>query len=450
MRFLPGVVTADPGRAWVGREPLPSAPRHAISAGISVIYQELTYIPDMSVVDNVMLGQTPSTAGFVRKGAARRAARAALDRVGLPGIDLSAPLRGLTLAQRQLVEIARCLVRDARVLVFDEPTSSLPEHDVTHLLETIRGLKRDGLAILYVSHHLSELFEIADEIVVMRDGTVVASRPTAEWTESQLVSTMLAKDLKKAYPWVARTLGETVLDVQHLHARNVNDSTISVREREIVGLVGLDGAGRTELLKAIAGVVPVDSGEVRVDGVAVRTGSLAAARRAGIIYAPEDRKSEGLILSSSTQTNVLLGILRLVSRAGVVDRRGMARITRASAERFGIRVSSPGQRVDTLSGGNQQKVILARTTLNVPRVVLLDDPTRGVDVGAKSSIYENVLELADSAAIILASSDTDEVLAMADRVYVLRGGRIVAELTRDQFDREQILALASTTVSSTS
>jgi ribose transport system ATP-binding protein len=444
IKVLSGATAADSGEVKVGGHRLPSDPGEVIRRGVSTIYQELTDVPEMSVLDNVLLARHSSRLGVLEGKANRDLGRAALERVGLRDLDLTRSAGSLTPAQRQLLEIARCLAREARVLIFDEPTSSLPERDVEILLDIIRQLRREGLAILYVSHHLEELFAIADDIVVMRDGAVVDARPTTEWTQAELVSSMLAEDLKHAYPWFERPTGEVLLEVANLVAPGVRSASISARAGEIVGLVGLDGAGRTELMKAIAGATRPTSGSVTVAGKASHLGSLSKARRLGIVYAPEDRKAEGLILGASIRDNIVLGLYSLITRAGIVVSSRLTALAEKGVQDYNVKADSIRQTIGTLSGGNQQKVILARVAQGGSRVIMLDDPTRGVDVGAKSSIYEQVLKLAvRGATILLTSSDTDEVLAICDRVYVLRAGRIVDEVVRANFDRESILTSAS-------
>ncbi|MFB2597794.1 sugar ABC transporter ATP-binding protein [Herbiconiux sp. P17] len=444
IKVLSGAVRADSGEVRIAGETLPTDPGGVIGAGVSVIYQELTDVPDMTVTDNLLLGRMVSRFGVVRSRRSREIARTALRRVGLGDLDPNRSLSSLTMAQRQLVEIARCLARDAKVLIFDEPTSSLPEADVEKLLEIIRGLKAEGLAILYVSHHLAEFFAIADEIVVMRDGGVVGKAPTSEWDEPALIRAMLARDLENAYPWSEREPGEVRLAVTGLEAPGVHAATLTARSAEIVGLVGLDGAGRTELMKAVAGATRPTAGTVEVDGAPTVLGSIPRARRAGIVYAPEDRKREALLLTAPIRDNLILGLYHQVARAGVVLSRLQSAFAARSIRDFGVKTDSAWQAVGTLSGGNQQKVILARVAASEPGVILLDDPTRGVDVGAKSSIYTEVLgQVQRGATVLLTSSDTDEVLAMSDRIYVLRGGRIVREVSRPDFDRESILTSAS-------
>lgn len=444
IKVLAGAVQPDSGRVEIGGQALPSSTGGVIDAGISVIYQELTDIPFMSVAENLTLGRQVSRLGIVDRRAVRATARAALDQVGLSGLDLSRPIGSLSIAQRQLLEIARCLVRDARVLVFDEPTSALPEADVDNLMDVIKRLREAGLAILYVSHHLDEFFRIADDVVVMRDGKVVAHQPLDRWTNESLVKAMLAKDLQHAYPWRSRPVGDVALTATDLVAPNVRSSSVELRSGEIVGLVGLAGAGRTELMKALAGAVRRRSGVIEVAGSPLRSAGVPASRDAGIFYVPEDRKHEGLFLENSIIDNVVVGNYPAVSVGGWIRRDRAAALARGVIDAFGVRVRSARTLVGKLSGGNQQKVVLGRVGRGDPSVVLLDDPTRGIDVGSKAAIYENVLRMAeDGIAVLLASSDTDEVLAMSDRCYVLRQGRIVAEVVRSDFDRESILHLAA-------
>lgn len=444
IKSLAGAVRPDEGTVEVGGAPVPADPGEVIKAGVSVIYQELTDVPHMSIVDNLLLGALPNGAGITRRREAERRSREALARVGLGGLDVWGNIASLTLAQRQLLEIARCLARNAKVLVFDEPTSSLPESEVEILMNVIRDLKADGLGILYVSHHLDEFFEIADDILVLRDGRVVEQRPVAEWDEDQLVRAMLARDLGRAYPFREREIGPVALNVVGLNAPRVKDAQVHVRRGEIVGLVGLAGAGRTELMRAIAGVDRPESGAVEVFGAHVKTGSIASARGVGIVYVTEDRKQSGLVLEGSVRDNMAYGNYGLFSKWGWIRGSKLARLCKKWIAEYEVKTAGIGGAVGRLSGGNQQKVVLARYAATEPHVILLDDPTRGVDVGSKAAIYEKVFELAEGgASVIVTSSDTDEVLAVSDRAYVLRAGRIVGEIHRPSFDREAALHLAS-------
>lgn len=444
IKSLAGAVRPDAGIVEIGGNVVPADPGEVIRAGISVIYQELTDVPDMTVAHNLFLGAMPGKAGFVNQIEAEKKSRVSLARVGLGHVDPRRQVSTLTLSERQLLEIARCLARDAKVLVFDEPTSSLPEIEVEILMKVILGLKADGLGILYVSHHLDEFFKIADDILVLRDGSVVEQRPTTEWDEKQLVRAMLARDLGTAYPFRERTLGENVLEVHALNAPKVNSAELSVRSGEVVGLVGLAGAGRTELMRAVAGIERSDGGRVVLDGAVVKPGSIAAARAAGIAYVTEDRKQSGLVLEGSVRDNMAFGNYGLFSRFGWIRNTKLSRLCKKWVADFGVKTAGINGAVGRLSGGNQQKVVLARYAATEPRLILLDDPTRGVDVGSKSAIYEKVFDLAEGGTgVILTSSDTDEVLAVSDRVFVLRAGHIVGEFHRDSFDREAALHLAS-------
>ncbi|UOQ57496.1 sugar ABC transporter ATP-binding protein [Leucobacter allii] len=444
IRILSGATEPTGGSVVLDGRPLPATTRGVIDAGISVIYQELTDVPDLSLLENLLLGNLDARAGVKRHRANRERALAGLRAVGLEYLELEAPLRELTIAQRQLAEIARCLIRDARVLVLDEPTSSLPEGDVETLLTVVERLRAQGMAILYVTHHLDELFRIADRFVVLRDGRKVAEGPAGEWDAHSLVRTMLAAELEQAYPWRERELGGRVLDVEDLVAPGVRGASLEARAGEIVGLVGLAGAGRTELMRAMCGVTPAVSGRVRVDGDAVRTGSIRRSMRRGLHYASEDRKQDGLVLDGTIEANLVYGDYGRVSRLGVLNVRALTEYARSIVARYRVRMHSTRQAIGELSGGNQQKIVVARLSERRPRVACFDDPTRGVDVGAKASIYEEIFQLAErGAAVLVSSSDTDEVLAVADRVYVLAGGRIIAERTRDTFEREHILHLSS-------
>ncbi|MFI8593290.1 sugar ABC transporter ATP-binding protein [Microbacterium sp. NPDC078428] len=444
IRTLSGAVEPTAGRVSIDGEPLPRSTGAVIEAGISVIYQELTDIPDMSLLENVLLGNLTSRVGVKRRSENLRRARAGLARVGLDGLDLDTPIRNLTIAQRQLAEIARCLIRDARVLILDEPTSSLPEHDVETLLRVVTDLRAQGIAVLYVTHHLDELFRISDRLVVLRDGEKVAEGPTSEWDERRLVRAMLAKDLEQAYPWREREVGDRVLQVEDLTAPGIRGVSLNAHAGEVVGLVGLAGAGRTETMRAIAGATPAEGGTITIDGSALRRRALRNALRAGVMYAPEDRKRDGLVLDGSIESNLVYGDYRTVSRWGILMPRALARKARDVATRYDVRMHSPGQAVGELSGGNQQKIVVARISERAPRVALFDDPTRGVDVGAKAGIYDEIFALAEAgAAVMVCSSDTDEVLAVADRVYVLVAGSVVAEIPRERFEREDILHLSA-------
>ena len=385
IKTMSGAERPDAGQILLSGKPLPELPGQVIDAGISVIYQELTEVRDMSVLDNVLLARQPSLFGLIRRGEAKRIARQALRRVGLEHLPLDRPVGSLSMAQRQLVEIARCLAREATVLVFDEPTSSLPEKDVRGLLDIIISLRDQGITILYVSHHLDEVFELADDIAVLRDGQLIESGPASDWNEARLVRTMLAKELEHAYPWREREIGDVRLRVDDLTAPGIRNASIEVRSGEIVGLIGLAGAGRTELLKAAAGIADRRSGNVTIDGVAVPSDP-SGAIDVGVVYAPENRKEEGLILDAAIEDNLTYGLYDKVAHNAIVSKRRQANFADNLIASFGVKTHHRSQAVGALSGGNQQKVVLARAAAHVPKAVFLDDPTRGVDVGANPGL----------------------------------------------------------------
>jgi len=445
MKILAGAYTADTGTVAVDGTVLHHGPSAALHAGIAVIYQELSLVPDMTVTENVLLGRMPSRGGLVDRRAARARAREVLERVGLGGLDPDRRTSTLGLNVRQLVEIAKALAQDARILVMDEPSAALQRDDIATLFSVVRDLRREGIGVIYISHHLEEIFEVCDSAMVMRDGLAVESRPITGWTEEALVRAMVARDLDEMYPWRPRPLGDVVLQVDDLVQKpRVRGVSLSVRAGEIVGVAGIAGAGRTELLKAIAGATPPTAGVVRVEGRAVSTRSTRHGLRAGIVYAPEDRKTEGLVLGASIEDNVVLSNLGAVSRGGVVDRRARRSLAERVVERFSVKASGITQEAGKLSGGNQQKVILGRVTQTGPKVILLDEPTRGIDVAAKAEIYGHVLRLAEQgAAVVLVSSELPELLGMSDRITVMRQGRLVADLTREQADQETVMRWAT-------
>ncbi|MDQ2754978.1 MAG: sugar ABC transporter ATP-binding protein [Actinomycetota bacterium] len=445
MKILAGAYTADAGEILVGGTTLTPGPSAALSAGIAVIYQELSLVPDMTITENLFLGRMPARAGLLSRSTARQKAREALARVGLGSLDPDRRVATLGLNVRQLIEIAKALAREAQILVMDEPTASLQRDDIATLFRVVRDLRRDGISVIYISHHLEEIFTLCDEAMVMRDGLAVETRLIADWTTEELVRAMVARDLDEMYPWRPRQPGEVVLKVEGVvRPPRVNGASLSVRAGEILGVAGIAGAGRTELLKAIAGAMPPSAGTVTVDGKRISTRSTRHGLRAGVVYAPEDRKSEGLVLGASIEANVVLSSLGAVSRGGVVNRRARSSLAEEVVRRFGVRAPSVRQETGKLSGGNQQKVILGRVTQTGPRVILLDEPTRGIDVAAKAEIYGHVLALAEQgAAVVLVSSELPELLGMSDRIAVMRQGRVVADLDRAEADQETVMRWAT-------
>ena len=442
IKLVAGAEKPTAGSVLIDGRPLPADPGEAISAGINVIYQELTDIRDMPVVDNVLLGRQPARVGLVNQRASVRQAAEALNKVGLHINDLGQPIGQLTLAQRQLAEIARCLARETRVLVLDEPTSSLHEREVRQLLDTLVALKDQGMSIIFVSHHLDEVLEISDRIAVLRDGSLVESGPVGEYDEHALVRAMLGRTMEGMFPYRPRPLGDVALRVSGLSGRGFTDASLDVRRGEIVGVVGLDGAGHEGLLRSIGGAEKPTGGSVSMSGTALPPGDLLAARRAGLVYGPRDRKFEGIVPIASVNDNLIHGLYRRVAKWGWLDLTRWRKWSRQAIREYEVSAPSGGASIESLSGGNQQKVVIARAMGIEPKAVILDDPTRGVDVGARAAIHEKVLRMAeDGVAVLFTSSDSDEVFEMADRILVMRSGAIVRSLDRGAYEREAVLHL---------
>ena len=445
LRILGGDHAPSSGRLELdGAHVVFGPPRAARDAGVRVIHQEPEIIPHVSVAENVYVGALPHRRHRYTRAELVARVRADIDRLGFTDVlDAEALGEDLSPAQRQLVEIVRGLTGDVRVVAFDEPTSSLADHEVEALFTLIRRLRDTGVAVVYVSHRMSEVFALADRVSVFRDGRCVGERRRADTTEAELVRLMVGRDIADLFPTRQRSAGDPVLEVRGLSTRDVHDVDLVVRAGEVVALAGLVGAGRTELARALIGDVPATAGSVHVRGRRVRLRSPHDAVRAGIGLAPEERKAEALLLQRSVADNVSLVVLDRLRRLRFVRRGAEEDLVQTYVRRLRVRTPSIRQAVSTLSGGNQQKVVLARWLARRPQVLILDEPTRGVDVGAKADIYEIIAELAaDGVALLVISSELPEVLGLADRIVVLQGGRVSGELTREQATEEQVLALA--------
>jgi ABC-type sugar transport system ATPase subunit len=446
MKVLAGIHQPDQGVIRLEDVPFtPFNPRDALKAGVIVVHQELSQFPDQSIAENIFAGSLPRSAGgFIRKGELLRAAKAVLDQVGLQ-VSPAARIRSLPLAQRQLVEIGRALSRQARVIVLDEPTATLTSHEVEILFDTVKRLKATGVGIIFISHHLEEVFEICDRVTVMRDGRSVETRPTASWTEETMVQAMVNRPIDSFFPKQEILLGAPVLEVAGLGSgKTFANVSFAVRAGEIYGIAGLVGAGRTEVLKTIFGVLPMTAGTIRIAGQSYVPHSPRRSLQSGVVLTPEDRKLEGLILPFPIKQNVALSTLNALSRWGLLSSRAVQRLAKSSIERLRIRATSANQEVRRLSGGNQQKVVLARAMSVAPKVFMLDEPTRGVDVGAKVEVYNLIGELAaKGAAVLIVSSDLLELLGVCDRIGVLRAGRLVGEVERADFSQDRIMSLAA-------
>ncbi|MET8876188.1 sugar ABC transporter ATP-binding protein [Nocardia sp. NPDC004604] len=422
-----------------------ATPAAARAAGIRVIGQEPEIVPHVSVAENVYLGTLPRRAGrLLDRAALRERMRTDLARLGFDR-DLDPDTLGskLTAAQRQLVEIMRALTTDAKVIAFDEPTSSLSDHETESLFALIGRLREQGLAVIYVSHRMREIFRLADRVAVLRDGALVGDRATDETTDREIVRMMVGRDLSTLFARKHSTPGRVVLDAAAVTTDDVREVSLQVRAGEVVALAGLVGAGRSELAGALAGDLPIRSGEVRVDGKKLRLRQPRDAVRAGLGYAPEERKAQALLLHRGVRDNISLAMLDRLRRLRFVRRGAERQLARQYVESLRVRTPSIEQEVRKLSGGNQQKVVLARWLARKPKVLILDEPTRGVDVGAKVEIYHVIEELAESGvAVLVISSELPEVLGLADRIVVMQHGRVTGELERSEASEEAILALA--------
>ncbi|MBL9174698.1 MAG: sugar ABC transporter ATP-binding protein [Verrucomicrobiales bacterium] len=445
MRVLGGAHAADAGTLHVdGCSTVFRTPEDSRRAGVAVIYQEFNLVPGLSAMENIFLGRETSRVGFVSGSEESRATRALFGRLGA-NFDPRTPCRTLTTAQQQLVEIAKALAFEARILVMDEPTAALTAHEVERLFGIIRELRRQGLGIIYISHRLDEIDLIADRITVLRDGRNVGEAPAGGISRTALIGLMVGRELKDEFPPRSSVPGNTRLEVHGLgRGQVVRDISFSVRRGEILAMTGLIGAGRTETARLIFGADPRDCGEIRLDGNILDIRSPRDAIRSGIGLLTEDRKLQGLVLRHSVLENFGLPNLERFSHRGFL-KLGIEREDFADyARRLGIRIPGPEERAGNLSGGNQQKVVLAKWLARNCEVLIFDEPTRGIDVGAKYEIYRLMNELAAAGkALIMISSELPEVLGMADRILVLRQGRVAGEIAdARQATQEEILHLA--------
>jgi ABC-type sugar transport system ATPase subunit len=434
IKIIAGVIAPDGGEIKVSGQPVRFAsPREAAQHGIATVYQELLLFPELTVAENIFIGHAPRGRwGKLDWHRMRAKARALLDSLDSHDLDVDAVVGRLSVANRQRVEIAKALSRNAKLVIMDEPTAALADADARRLMDVVRKLRDRGVGIIYVSHRLAEIFALADRVTVLRDGAHIGTRAIAEVSEADLVSMMVGRVIDHLFPKGETVPGEPVLELRNVSYRNVvKDVSLTLRRGEIVGIAGLIGSGRTELALTIFGITPATSGEILIDGKPADIRSAGAARSLGIAYVPEDRGLQGLIRPQTLRENVSLAILDRLAKALFIDRGKESRLARDAIARFGIRTWGPEQRVRQLSGGNQQKVVLAKWVATEPRVLIMDEPTRGIDVGAKAEIHALMSRLAEQGlAILMISSELPEVLGMSDRVLVMRGGRIVRAFDR--------------------
>ena len=445
MKILSGAYEKSAGQIVLdGAEVEIKNPKHAQTLGISTIYQEFNLIPQLSVGENIFLGREPAQLpGVINQRAIFQEATRALSALGLV-LNPRKSVKELRVAEQQMVEVAKALSLDARILIMDEPTAALTEHEIAELFATIRRLKEKGVSIVYISHRMEELFEIGDRVTVLRDGHSVGTYDVSGISKSELIRLMVNRELKELFPKEKATRGAEVLRVEGLSTENVlNDISFSLHKGEVLGIAGLLGAGRTELARAIFGLDKVTAGNIFINGVLQKIGSPRTAINSGIGFLTEDRKSQGLVLPLSVERNLCLSSVDKFSKWGVMDTTQEQRAADRYVKELRIKTPSLAQKVVFLSGGNQQKVVLSKWLCSQAEVFIFDEPTRGIDVGAKAEIYQLMNRLtASGVAIIMISSELLEVLGMSDRVLVMRGGRITGEFSAENATQEKILQCA--------
>ncbi|MDG6102647.1 sugar ABC transporter ATP-binding protein [Dactylosporangium aurantiacum] len=448
VKILAGAHAPDAGTITLDGAPLRlDGPADARDAGIAVIYQEPTLFPDLTVAENIFIGRQPlRSLRRVDTAAMRSRAAALFARLGVH-IDPDRPARGLSIADQQLVEIAKALSFDARILVMDEPTAALSGVEVERLFAVARGLRDGGAAVLFISHRFDEVFSLCQRVTVMRDGRWVSTDPAADLTVDQVVRRMVGREVSSMYPARAATAtaGEARLEVRGLgRAGAFTDVSFTVHGGEVVALAGLVGAGRSEVIRAVFGVDRYDTGEVLVDGRPLPKGSAAAAIAAGLALVPEDRRQQGLVMELSVERNATLPRRWSLSRLGLLFGTSERAEARTWTDRLQVKAARLSDPVATLSGGNQQKVVLAKWLSTAPRVLIVDEPTRGIDVGTKAEVHRLLRGLADDGvAVLMVSSELPEVLGMADRVLVMHEGRLAADIPRTRADEESVMLAAT-------
>jgi rhamnose transport system ATP-binding protein len=444
IKIVSGLYQSDAGTMRLdGAEVRFARPHDAQAAGIATIFQELLLFPELSVAENIFMGHAPRTRlGALDWAAMRAQAEDLLASLDIHDLDVTRLVGALTVGNRQRVEIAKALSQNARILIMDEPTAALTEADVERLFATVRLLRERGVGIVYISHRLEEVFVLADRVTVLRDGTYVGTRQVALTSTDELITMMVGRTIDNLFPKLTAEIGPPVLEVRDLSGEPLfRDVSLKLRAGEIVGLAGLVGAGRSELAQAIFGIRPADSGEILLDGRPVRIDSPTRAKRLGIAYVPEDRGTQGLIRPMRLRENVSLAMLRQMTRGPFIDRGAETALAERAIHQLSIRASGSEQMVEKLSGGNQQKVVLGKWLATAPRVLIMDEPTRGIDVGAKAEIHRLMSGLAsEGLAVLMISSELPEIMGMSDRVLVMRGGTIVAELARAAASQEAIAA----------
>ncbi|MGD9481261.1 sugar ABC transporter ATP-binding protein [Shinella sp. G-2] len=443
--IISGTVQPSAGdMTWLGKAYAPANPRAAMDEGVGMIHQELKLLPKLSIAENVFVGRYPMKSGRVDRKVMEERARAGLQRLGLD-VSPDRLVEGLSTGRQQLIEIAKALTLNARLLILDEPTAALGGEETQALFRQIERLKSEGVGIIYISHRLEEIRQITDRIVVMRDGAKVQEFDRGDVPIRTIVEAMVGRSLERMFPTLPTPTEEVTLEVRGLSSpsKAFRDINFSVRKGEVFGIAGLMGAGRTELVRAITGADPISAGEVLLHGKPVTPRSPIDAIRNGIVLVPEDRKLQGVVLDHSIAENIGYANLREIARKGWISTRRIRDFAEDYIKRFGVK-GRGGQNAGELSGGNQQKVVIAKWLARKPRVVVLDEPTRGIDVGARSSIYDLIMDLArDGVAVIVVSSDLEEVLGVSSRIMVMAQGKQAGILNREDANDVSVMELAT-------
>ena len=447
IKILAGALLPDSGEIiFKGQKHQSFSTRKALNSGISVIYQELALVSQMTVAENIFLGREPRKYfGIVDKKRLKIEAKKLLKQLGFE-IDMDMEVGELTVAYQQMVEIAKALSKNADLIIMDEPSAILAGHELDQLFLIIESLKKRGVTIIYISHRLEEVFRIANEVTILKDGQLVGTKPIKDLSRGELVKMMVGRTLEEVFPVSFNQLGNPVLQVEEISTKTIlNQVSFNLREGEILGVAGMVGSGRTELARAIFGADPLTSGTIKIKGQDVVFKNPADAIRSKISLVPEDRKYHGLFTKLSILNNITLPILSKISRWGFTDKKKENEIVERERQIHSIDMTSGNQEVQYLSGGNQQKVVLSKSLQTIPEVIIMDEPTRGVDVGAKFEIYQLIRQLnKDGIAILMISSELPEILGLSDRILVMREGKIVAELTPNETNEEMIIEFATT------
>lgn len=444
MKILMGEYTADSGEIRLeGKQVQFTSPHQALTSGISMIFQEMSPFPELTVAENIYMGREPCRFGFLKKKEQRRMAEQKLKELGV-NLDADRKVKTLTVSELQLLEITKAVSYDSKVVIMDEPTSSLTDSEVSLLFQMIETLKKKQVAVIYISHKLDELFRIADQICVLRDGKMISSRPVSEVNREVMISEMVGRTMDQIYPTVEKTIGETIFRVENLTRRGVfEDISFEIKKGEILGIAGMVGSGRTEVAEALFGVEKYQSGRIYLKGKEIKIGNTRDAIYCGMALIPEDRARCGLNLRGTIKANMCTTILDQIGKGKglIANKRAEKQKTEEMSQKMRIKMNSIEQLAMYLSGGNQQKIVVGKWLLTEPEIVMMDEPTRGIDVGAKYEIYQLIKQLAkEGKAVLIISSEMTELLGICDRILILREGRLVGEMDAKEATQEKIMA----------